>query len=698
MKNYLKRLSLLIINLTVAATLGAQSWTADNGNGTYTNPLFYDEFSDPDVIRVGDDYYLAGTTMHCIPGLVILHSRDLVNWEFCSYAMQDFFGLGDEFQLMNGREAYGQGIWAPCIRYHNGKFYVFSNINGHGMQVFIADKAEGPWRHINMKGDIYDLSVLFDDDGKIYAIHKYGAVRCTEIKPDFSGFVEGSDREIIPAGSAMGEGHHAYKLNGRYYIISTDYSPMGRQQCAVADNIWGPYETRTITAMETLGTQVGRMVRNVGLGSALPEEGYKFDVSERGGNYMGCATIHQGGIVDTPSGQWWAISMLDFQSVGRTVCLVPVTWKDGYPYFGLEDNPGRCPRTWFKPDVAADVKPAAPYQRSDSFDGKTLNPVWQWNHEPLAGRWKLGGGQLSITAMPAKDFLWARNTLTQRAIGPVSRTTVSLDASRLRDGDIAGLGLLNIPYAWVAVEKRRGEYFIVWYDQNRNKKIEAAITTPRVWLQANGDYDEGTATLSYSTDGTNFSGMGDTILLPYQLKTFQGVRLGLFAYNTKGKQGGTARFDNFTVLEPMADRSDNIPLGKVIRLRNLADDSYAYAHPQGVLHTCGKGSADYKGKASMFRVHDRGNGRVVLEAMNGAGYVTVVGEGLSADVRLTKEEHPGSLLLWQDMLRGQCMLLSLHTERMIGIYPRTGAPYAADIRGADPDRKNGPVFCWEVAE
>ena len=238
----------------------------------------------------------------------------------------------------------------------------------------------------------------------------------------------------------------------------------------------------------------------------------------------------------------------------------------------------------------------------------------------------------------------------------------------------------------------------MWYDQNRNKKIEAAITTPRVWLQANGDYDEGTATLSYSTDGTNFSGMGDTILLPYQLKTFQGVRLGLFAYNTKGKQGGTARFDNFTVLEPMADRSDNIPLGKVIRLRNLADDSYAYAHPQGVLHTCGKGSADYKGKASMFRVHDRGNGRVVLEAMNGAGYVTVVGEGLSADVRLTKEEHPGSLLLWQDMLRGQCMLLSLHTERMIGIYPRTGAPYAADIRGADPDRKNGPVFCWEVAE
>ncbi|MGM9714086.1 MAG: glycoside hydrolase 43 family protein [Prevotella sp.] len=698
MTNRLTRLTFLFLMFLAGMDATAQSWTADNGNGTYTNPLFYDEFSDPDVIRVGDDYYLAGTTMHCLPGVVILHSKDLVNWEFCSYAMNDFFSLGDEFQLKNGREAYGQGIWAPCIRYHNGKFYVFSNINGHGMQVFIADKAEGPWRHINMRGNIYDLSVLFDDDGKVYAIHKYGAVRCTEIKPDFSGFVEGSDREIIPDGSAMGEGHHAYKLNGKYYIISTDYSPMGRQQCAVADNIWGPYETRTISMMETLGTPVGKLVRNVGLGSPVPEAGYKFDISAGGGNYMGCATIHQGGIVDTPDGQWWAVSMLDFQSVGRTVCLVPVTWKDGYPYFGLEGNLGRCPRTWFKPEVKATVKPAAPYERSDSFDSKTLGPVWQWNHEPLSGKWALKNGRLNITAMPAKDFLWARNTLTQRAIGPVSRTTVMLDASRLRDGDIAGLGVLNIPYAWIAAERRGRDLFIVWYDQNGDKREETPLSTPRVWMQIDGDYDNGKATVHYSTDGEHFNEMGDTVVLPYQLKTFQGIRLALFAYNAKGRQGGVASFDNFTVTEPMADRSRNIPLGRVIRLRNIADGSYAFAHKQGVLHSCHKGSAEYNSKASLFKVHDRGRGCVVLEAMNGAGYVTVVGEGLSADVRLLREETPGSIVLWQDMLRGQCMLLSLHTQRMIGIYPRTGAPYAADIRGADPDRKNGPVFCWEEAE
>src|SRR5574344_1872913 len=235
---------------------GNTSWTADNGNGTFTNPLFYDEFSDPDVIRVGDDYYLAGTTMHCTPGLVILHSKDLVNWQFMSYCFNSYADLGlhgDEYKL-NGKDIYGQGIWAPCIRYHEGKFYVFSNINGVGLQVFISENPAGPWRHINMGGRIYDLSVLFDDDGHIWAVHKYNEVHLTEIKPDFSGYVEGSDRVIIPAGNAMGEGHHIYKIHGKYYIISANYSPCGRMQCARADKIEGPYETVVISAEESLGT------------------------------------------------------------------------------------------------------------------------------------------------------------------------------------------------------------------------------------------------------------------------------------------------------------------------------------------------------------------------------------------------------------------------------------------------------------
>lgn len=695
----MKTIQLILLLMLSTMTATAQSWTADNGNGTYTNPLFYDEFSDPDIIRVGDDYYLAGTTMHCLPGVVVLHSKDLVNWRFCSYTMQDFFGLGDEFQLKNGKEAYGQGIWAPCIRYHDGKFYIFSNINGHGMQVFIADKAEGPWKHINMKGNIYDLSVLFDDDGKIYAIHKYGAVHITEIKPDFSGFVEGSDRIIIPDGSAMGEGHHAYKINGKYYILSADYSPMGRMQCARADRIEGPYETRTISMMETLGTPVGKIVGNVGLGSPIPEPGFKFNISNGGGNYMGCATMHQGGIVQTPEGEWWGLSMQDFQAVGRTTCLSPITWKDGFPYFGIPGNLGRSPKTWTKPAVRnEELLPHAPYDRCDDFSGKTLKPVWQWNHEPMAGKWSLKGGRLNITAMPAKDFLWARNTLTQRGIGPVSVTTVTLDASKLKDGDIAGLGLLNMPYSWIAIAKDGKNTVLRWYDQYVNKTEETAVSTSKVWLRMKGDFDYGTATLLYSTDGKDFKQMGSEITMAYQLKNFQGTRLSLFAYNTKGRQGGVASFDDYTVDEPMADRTANLPIGKVIRLRNLADGSYAFAHKQGMLFMCGKDSREYNDGASQFRVIDKGQGKVALEAMNGSGYLTVVGEGLSADVRFLKQASEGSLIMWQDMLRNQCMLLSLHTNRFIGIYPTTGAPYSADLPGATPDRKNGCVFQWEIVE
>lgn len=429
-------IALLSGSLSVSAqTLAGKSWSADNGNGTFTNPLFYDEFSDPDIIRVGEDYYLAGTTMHSVPGLVVLHSKDLVNWEFSSYCF-DRFDDSDDFNLRNGKEAYGQGIWAPAIRYHNGKFYIFSNINGHGLQVYISDSAKGPWTHHKVNGDIYDLSVLFDEDGKIYAVHKYGNVTVTELKPDLSGPVEGSSKVVIPEGNAMGEGHHVYKINGMYYILSADYSPMGRMQCARSKSIWGPYETCVISERESYGYAAGWSVGNMGIGRPLPEDGYQFNNNRPNGVNLGCATIHQGGIVQAPDGKWWGVSMLDFNAVGRTVCLSPVTWVDGWPYFGLEKNLGRSPRTWFKPNDVVKT-PQAPYERCDDFSGKTFKPVWQWNHNPNDKMWSLNKerkGWLRLHSMPAKQLLWAKNSLTQRAIGPVSYTSVKLDASRLKMG------------------------------------------------------------------------------------------------------------------------------------------------------------------------------------------------------------------------------------------------------------------------
>ncbi|CAN5285244.1 hypothetical protein BH11BAC5_BH11BAC5_41390 [soil metagenome] len=161
------------------------TWTSDNGNGTFTNPLFYDEFSDPDLIRVGDDYYLTGTTMHAMPGLPILHSKDLVNWEFVCYVV-DKLDFGPAYRLENGMDIYGQGIWAPCLRFHNGQFYIFTNVNGQTTQLFTAKNVAGPWTQTKMKKSFHDLSVLFDDDGKVYVVWGYDEVHLAELTADLT--------------------------------------------------------------------------------------------------------------------------------------------------------------------------------------------------------------------------------------------------------------------------------------------------------------------------------------------------------------------------------------------------------------------------------------------------------------------------------------------------------------------------------
>ena len=675
-----------------------KSWSADNGNGTYTNPLFYDEFSDPDIIRVGEDYYLAGTTMHCVPGLVVLHSKDLVNWEFSSYCF-DRFDDSDDFNLRNGKEAYGQGIWAPAIRYHNGKFYIFSNINGHGLQVFISDSAKGPWKHQKIEGHIYDLSVLFDDDGKIYAVHKYGNVTITELKPDLSGPVEGSEKVVIPEGNAMGEGHHIYKINGMYYILSADYSPMGRMQCARSKSIWGPYETCVISERESFGYSAAWTTNNVGLGSQVPEDGFVYKTGKPEDTRLICSTIHQGGIVEAPDGKWWGISMQDFNGVGRTTCLSPVTWVDGWPYFGLEKNLGRSPRTWIKPNDIVKT-PQAPYDRCDDFSGKTFKPVWQWSHNPDDKMWSLNKerkGWLRLHSMPAKQLLWAKNSLTQRAIGPVSYTSVKLDVSRLKAGDEAGLGAINMPYASLGVVKTDKGMALRCYDQRENKETLKPLDKANkvVWLRLYGDYDKSELQYSYSLDGSSWENIGGKMISSYQLKTFQGVRIALYAFNKNDVNGGMADFDDFKVEEPMADRTANLPVGKKVRLFNLADGNLMEATRHGLMHNSwNKGD---KRSEVTFEVVDCGQGMVNLKTADGR-YVYIAGAGLSGDVRLTADAEKAEKFMWQDMLYNRCMLLSMKTQRYIGKHPKDGSPYSADFQGADAGMKNGCVFRWEVSE
>ena len=688
-----------LIFISHLSTVSAQSWTAENGNGTFTNPLFYDEFSDPDIIRVGDDYYLAGTTMHSVPGLVILHSRDLVNWENVSYCFDRFDFPEDKFALKNHQEIYGQGIWAPAIRYANGQFYIFSNVNGKGLQCFTSKDIRGPWTHHNMQGNIYDLSVLFDDDGKIYAIHKYGEVHCTELKPDMSGPVEGTDRVIIPEGNGIGEGHHIYKIDGMYYLISTDYAPNGRTLCSRSKSIWGPYETRVITADETYGYQgVGRTLVPKGEKYRIGSDGTKFTIASASVDATGCDNAHQGGIVQAQDGSWWALLMQDFHSVGRTVCLMPMTWKDGWPMVGLEGNLGRAPRTWFKPMSVAtqsQTVPHAPYNRNEDFNGKALGRVWQWNHNPDDSQWRLKNGRLRLQSMPAEQLMWARNTLTQRVIGPTSVTTVELYVKGMKDGDVAGLGNINVPCSGIGVVKDGKNLTLCCFEQLTNDTV--VVTVPdglaigKIYLRSIGDYDNNQAQYAYSFDGEAYTLLGRMMPLPYQLITFQGSRHALFAFNHKGQKGGYAEFDNFTVVEPKADRSKNIPYGKTIRIINKATNRPAVALKHGVLYDTHGGD---KSTLTQFRVIDRQSGRVALQCVDGR-YIKVYGDGLPGDVRFTTDPKEAEEFLWQDYLDHDFMLLSLKNHKYLGKSPTTGSPYSMDFAGPDPARRNGAVFRWQ---
>jgi beta-xylosidase len=286
-----------------------------------------------------------------------------------------------------------------------------------------------------------------------------------------SGPVDGTDRVIIPEGSAVGEGHHMYKMNGMYYLISTDYKPNGRTLCSRSKSIWGPYEQCVISADETFGYHA------VGLtewkGRIVPD-GTKFKIGAEDKDATACTNIHQGGIVQTQKGDWYALLMMDFHSVGRTVTLAPITWKDGWPMLGLDGNLGRAPRTWLKPDIPGteNIKPYVAYKRDEDFNGKKLGRVWQWNHNPDDTKWAIKGGRLQLQTMPADQLMWARNSLTQRVVGPRSVYTVELFTNKLKDGDVAGIGNINVPCSWLGVVKEGKNVKLRCFEQLSNDTID----------------------------------------------------------------------------------------------------------------------------------------------------------------------------------------------------------------------------------
>ena len=662
-----------------------RSWAADNGNGTYSNPLFYDEFSDPDMIRVGSDYYLTGTTMHTMPGLPILHSRDLVNWQFIGYAF-DRLDLGPDFRLEGGKSIYGGGIWAPSFRYHNGTFYIFANVNRFGLQVYRAKDPRGPWKHNRIEPGLHDLSVLFDDDGKIYAVYGARTIRIVELNQDLTALVPGTDRVLIEPAQGMGEGSHIYKIKAKYYIVSAIPGAHVPMKCARADKLAGPWEVATISEEESLGIGQGYRPKD------SRRQNPPFELNPPDPSERHSLDLHQGGIVETPSGEWWGYSMQDHNSVGRLTSLSPVTWVDGWPYFGLPGNLKRTPSSWVKPSTGAVSPITSPYQRSDDFSGPKLIPVWQWNHLPDDSKWSLSerSGYLRLHSLPASDFWWARNSLTQRAIGPESTATAELDGSGLKSGDVAGLALLNSPYAWIGLVRDDSGYAIAQYDDITGKTAREPVTSARLWLRVHSDFDTEISKFSYSLDGKQFKPLGPDFVTVFQLRTFQGVRFALFNYNTGGAPGGHADFNSFTVDEPRPrGLTRPIPVSQPITLTDLATGN-ALAVVDGKLQ-----SVSGAEKATPFRVVDQRRGRIALRTAGGQ-FVSVGAAGKAGDVTL-KAGKPGDAetFQWVDLQRGETLLLSLATHRYI-VAPKAPGAVGADRAGPAPDRRDGSCFSWKV--
>ncbi len=660
----------------------APTWTADNGNGTFTNPLFYEEFSDPDIIRVGDDFYMTGTTMHTMPGLPVLHSTDLVNWTPLSYAL-DTLDLGPAFRLEGGGEIYGQGIWAPCIRFRDGTFYIFSNVNGHRTQVYTAADPRGPWTHSEAEYNYHDLTIFFDDDGRSYVVWGYRNLRIAELDATLLRVIPGTERDLTPPESLMGEGAHFYKVDGKYLITSAWFAGRMRMPCARADSLDGPWEINpAISIDEDFGLMEGYKIKGAGIPFTLKPP---FEIVPPNPAPNGRLNLHQGGIVDTPGGEWWAWSMMDYNSLGRLTCLSPVTWQDGWPYFGLPNNLGRTPRTWVKPSVSRPSEIATPWpSRSDDFSGPALNPLWQWNHVPDPAKWSLTQrpGHLRLHTLPAPDFWHARNSLTQRAAGPMSTATAKLDGSGLTPGDVAGLALLGMPWRWIGLARTAKGTEIRLFDYQTGKTVTEAIGSTSVWLRADCDFLAETAQFSWSTDGETFHKMGERMIMIFQLKTFQGIRYALFAYNEDGRDGGHADFDTFELHEPYPrGLMQPIPAGQRGAL------VLASAPTSGLKMDLGSVLA---GPPMDLTVEAIDLGRVILHHQNGplsvtaGGVVTVGGLGRTA-----------THWQWMETPTGEVVLMSLATNRFLRIHPDGNV--RADSPGPMPDGMDGTRFRWVSA-
>ncbi|MEO8472787.1 MAG: glycoside hydrolase 43 family protein [Chryseolinea sp.] len=517
----------IVLFLFVGATIIIRTGVAQtvaSGNKAH-NPILFADVPDMSMVRVGDVYYMSSTTMHMCPGVPIMKSTDLVNWKLVSYAY-DTLVDNDAMNLNNGKSAYGRGSWASCLRYHNGLFYVttFAQTSGRTHIYKTEDIEKGPWKKSSFKPSHHDHTIFFDDDGRVYMIYGAGNLKLVELNADLSGIKPGIEEQVIienasaPAGTNImlqAEGSQLFKVKGKYYLFNITWPRDGMRTVVIhkADKITGPYEGKL--ALQDLG-------------------------------------VAQGGLIDTPDGNWYSYLFRDYGSVGRVPYLVPVKWEDGWPILGTD---GKVPEA-LNPTANKSLIPGV--VKSDEFirkKGEPLLPlIWQWNHNPDNKRWSLTDrkGYLRITTGRVDtSFYLVKNILTQRTIGPVCSGSTMVDISRMKDGDFAGLTLFQKKYGQLGVKLENGESYVVMVSAESGKPVELGrvqISQRTIYLKADCDFrdlkDE--AYFYYSLDGKSWTSMGTPLKMTYTLPHFMGYRFGLFNYATKNI-GGDADFDFYHI-------------------------------------------------------------------------------------------------------------------------------------------------------
>lgn len=497
----------------------------------FKNPVLWADVPDPDVIRVGDDYWLVSTTMHLMPGAPVMHSKDLVNWKTVSYV---FPSLHDtpKYDMQEGT-VYGRGQWATSLRYHNGLYYLYFSPNDAPYKGYVyttKDPREG-WTLAHRIPHFHDASLFFDDDGRAYVF--YGTGEMKELLPDLSGVKEGGlsgkvfERDAEENG--LLEGSRVIKHDGKYYLIMISWpkNKPRRQLVYRADNIQGPYEKKVILE-STFG---------------------------------GFPYAAQGTIVDDGKGNWYGVIFQDRGGCGRVLTLMPCTWKDGWPMLG--DENGKIPAVMGKPVAGYD---GGEIVSSDEFDSDKMNIDWQWNHNPINDAWSLTerpGFMRLKTSRVVPNLYVAPNTLTQRMEGPECKGIVKMDISKMKDGDVAGLSAFNGDAGVVQVKKQGKKLILVAESQSckmtdKEKLItDVAITeayrqeldkkTKDVYFRLDADFRPGKdlATLYYSIDGENWT----KVLSDYKMifdyrRFFMGSKFAIFNYATK-KKGGYVDVDWF---------------------------------------------------------------------------------------------------------------------------------------------------------